>query len=209
MSCRPTVFRHAYGFFENEGFDRGVRKSLLQIDAHIPKKGLASTLSIQTVVQCLISDPNSDFWRRCRHLAHRLPVNREIILQKLATPVFSRIDSIKKRVTDPCCTINDIQRRLEVVQFLFAPGELRRVFIGHPAGIHGIHKNSMGGELGCRGMGQHIECRFGHVGLGMTLSFFKAHKLAFHGRDIDDMFVEDPKTKRLQNGTTTAVAFYP
>jgi hypothetical protein len=61
MSCRPTVFRHAYGFFENEGFDRGVRKSLLQIDAHIPKKGLATTLSIQTVVQCLISDPNSDF----------------------------------------------------------------------------------------------------------------------------------------------------
>ena len=51
-----------------------------------------------------------------------LPFNGKIIFQKFSTPVFARINAVKKRVTDPCGAVDDIQGRLKIMKLLLQSG---------------------------------------------------------------------------------------
>ena len=69
----------------------------------------------------------------------QLPVNWEIIFEKFPAPVLPGQDPVEERIANPGSSINDVKGRLEIMDFLFELGKLRRVFISNPAGIHRIH----------------------------------------------------------------------
>lgn len=103
--------------------------------------------------------------------------------------MLARVDSIYKRIANACSAIHDIQRRLKVVFFDLFLSQFHGVFIRYPTGIDGIHVNALLGKISGGGMGQHIQCGLGHIGMRMTLFFGKAIKFALHSGNIDNVFL--------------------
>ena len=67
--------------------------------------------------------------------------------------------------------------------------DLRRVLVGHPAGIHGVHVNAVHLVIRRRGARHHVQSRLRHVRVRMPRGLVLAVKLPFHRRDVHDVLV--------------------
>ena len=103
--------------------------------------------------------------------------------------MFSRKDTVEKGVTDSCSPVHNIQGRLEIMAILLELCQNSRVLIRDPARVHGIHENPVLGQIRGCGVGEHVQSSLGHIGVGMATALFKPQKFAFHGRNIDHMFL--------------------
>jgi len=53
--------------------------------------------------------------------------------------------------------VHDVQRRMEAVLGHLALGDVRRVFVRHPAGVHGVHVDAVGVVIRRGGAGHHVQ----------------------------------------------------
>ena len=70
-----------------------------------------------------------------------------------------------------------------------ARGDLRRILVGHPAGVDAVHVDAVGVIIGGRGARHHVERGLGHVGVRMARGLEVAVELPFHRRHVDDVLV--------------------
>lgn len=109
------------------------------------------------------------------------PVGGFVVLQEFAPDMFTGVVAGDDGIDDPGGAVDNIERRMKPVFLLFACGDLDGVFIGDPAGVDGIHVDSVGVVIGCRGAGHHVERRLGHVGMRVSGGLELAVELAFDG----------------------------
>ena len=67
--------------------------------------------------------------------------------------------------------------------------DLGHVFVGHPAGVHAVHVNSVLAVVRRRGARHHVERGLGHVRVRMARRLVVAVELSFHGRHVHDVLV--------------------
>jgi hypothetical protein len=71
------------------------------------------------------------------------------------------------------------------VQALVLHGQLHRLFVVDPAGVHRSHVDEAGDVVLRACAGHHVECSLGHVGVRMVLALVPV-EFALHGTDIHD-----------------------
>src|SRR5215203_6460849 len=78
-----------------------------------------------------------------RQTQQRLPVRRLVVFQKLAPDVRARVEAGNDRINDPRGTIDDVERWMKAVVRGLARGDLCRIFVGNPAGVHAVHVDAV------------------------------------------------------------------
>ena len=73
--------------------------------------------------------------------------------------------------------------------FTLRVGDVRGVFVRHPAGVHGVHVDAVGVIIRRGGARHHVQRGLGHVGVRMPRGLELAVKLSLDGRDVDDVLV--------------------
>ena len=125
----------------------------------------------------------------------RSPLNRTVILKKLAVHVLAAVDDGQDRVEDARGRVDLVERRLEVIMRGGGSGLLERVLIIDPARVDRVHEHTTARKLlGARAR-HHVEGRLGHVRVRVVGRLIPV-ELAFHGGHVDDE--GGPDRRRLE-----------
>ena len=103
--------------------------------------------------------------------------------------MFAGIDATDNRVKNAGGTIDNIERRMKALFDNFPRCDFVGVLIGYPTGIDAIHVNAVAVIIGGGGAGHHVEGCLRHVRVGVPGGLPIPVELAFHGGDVDDVFV--------------------
>ncbi|REH01244.1 hypothetical protein C8P67_102511 [Flavobacterium aquicola] len=92
--------------------------------AKVQTFGFSSETEIFNKKICLlfISRRFSQIKSICFSTRSSLPSNRTVILQKFSAPMFACINPVKQRIHNSRRSVNNIQRRLKILLFLFSLG---------------------------------------------------------------------------------------
>jgi hypothetical protein len=116
--------------------------------------------------------------------------------------VRARVEPVDDRVHDSGRAVHDVERRVEPMVARLAGGNGRRVFVGHPAGVHAVHVDAVVMVVGGRRARHHVERGLGHVGVRMARGLEPPVELPFDSRHVDDVLVAPwrPQHQRLEPG---------
>src|ERR1700754_69497 len=80
-----------------------------------------------------------------RYLKSRsfLPVSWPVILQELPPHVFAGVDAADDRIDDARSAVNNVQRWVETFFQHFLRCQIRRILVGHPAGVDAVHVDAV------------------------------------------------------------------
>src|SRR5687768_17989279 len=85
--------------------------------------------------------------RRSAHSAVRTlitsPIRGFVILQKLTPDVHAGVEPADDRIDNARRAVDGVGRRMEALLGRLARGDLHRIFVGHPAGVHAVHVNAV------------------------------------------------------------------
>ena len=78
---------------------------------------------------------------------------------------------------------------MEAVLRRLALGDVRRILVGHPAGVDAVHVDAVGVVVGRRGARHHVQRGLRHVRVRVPRGLEAAVELALHRRHVDDVLV--------------------
>src|SRR5688500_4257679 len=95
--------------------------------------------------------------RRRAESVPELPGAGAVVLQELTPGVAPRVESVENRVNDPGSTVDDVERRMKANLSRLALGDVQRIFVRYPAGVHAVHEDAVTGVVGRRSARHHVE----------------------------------------------------
>jgi len=118
-----------------------------------------------------------------------LPGRGFVIFEELPPSVRARVQAGEDRVADASGAVDDIEGRVETVHRLLSSRDFGGIFVGDPPCIHAVQVDAVLHVILRRGAREHVERSLGHIRMRVFVRLEIPIELAFHGRDIHDVFV--------------------